>query len=294
MSISRHMAKSLRTPTEVAQNLGRYCKAHSVLTRGYVKIGRTPRGLRGIVAAKDILANDSVIVVPHTALLSYFDALRDVRFKALWESGAVPFDPYMIQGRVGATFLHLHQVVLAYYMAHLILADEFQQVELLKYLDFLPRGEAKFEELGKTLDQALDHCEMSHDMQGRIAKANRVSVETVRGTVLWCLAMVISRSVPVQHRPTLERIMEKTPFEALLEHEPEQSKYSVPVMAPLLDLLNHDAEENVMIAVPDAEMQHGRCLIARSVRDIAQGEEVVMTYGAADPYLLRLFYGIGE
>jgi hypothetical protein len=292
MSCVNYMVQASRTPVEVAQNFARHCKAKSLITRGMVKTGRTPRGIRGVVALKDIPTDTNVIVAPHMAFLSVFDAVRCPRFKGLW-SGQVPFEPSQFDARVGSTFLQLHHVLLAYHMAHMMLYNDTEKIEELRYLDYLPRGESDYVELTKGLEQFLGHSDVGNDAAERIVKFHATTPAVVRATALYCLLMIFSRSIPVEHKATLERVMEKTDFVPMLEGEPAtQTKYSVPILCPLLDMINHAADENVGIAIPDAELKHGRALVVRTCKPIKAGEELVMTYAGGDRQMLRFIYDL--
>jgi hypothetical protein len=302
---------------DVAKRFGAFCKEHAVITRGFVKVGMTPRGLRGVVATKPIAVNENVIVVPHKAFVTAFDAVRNKDFVKTVCADDFPVTPDTILERINGTFLYTHQAMLGYYLADIFLVgdhvDATAQSEavqtqaeaaklnitpgggFLRYVDFLPRSEGNFTELREIVRRTLKVWQRNEDLEANMAKRHHVSVEDVREVVDWAVMMSISRAIPIEHKPTLEKIMEGTEFLPLLEKEPVQTQYSLPVMTPLLDMVNHSTQnENVAVMVPDHPMRDTRPVVLRSLRAIAAGEEILMRYAVADPYAMRVFYGMTD
>src|SRR5687768_15100836 len=96
---------------DVAKRFGAFCKEHAIITRGFVRVGMTPRGLRGVVAAKPIPVNENVIVVPHKAFITAFDAIRNEDFVKSVCGGSAPLTPDTILERINGTFLYTHQAL---------------------------------------------------------------------------------------------------------------------------------------------------------------------------------------
>lgn len=287
-----HILRPKRTPTEIAQRFGAFCKDKSILTRGMVRIGATPRGIRGATAAKDIEINESVIIVPDKAFLSVFDAFRSDDFVDVC-GGSLPLVPDSINERIASTVLFTHQIILGYYAAHVMLVDDdAASNQFTKYLDFLPRGEGNFSELQIIIERSLDAWPENERLEEALAKRHRLSLPEVRGMVHYALTMVISRALPIEHKKTLTHAMKDTDFVELLAGEPDQTRYSIPIMCPLLDMVNHSPDENVAVMVPDDDSKDFAAVVARSMRKIRKGEEIVMTYGINDPYGMQVFYGI--
>jgi hypothetical protein len=309
--------RSKYSSTDVAKRFGAFLKDHSIVTRGFVKVGLTPRGIRGVVATKLIPVNENVIVVPHKAFITAFDAARNQDFVNKVCGGTFPMAPDGITERCQGGFLYVHQVLLGYYMADIFLlgdhVDATPQSEaavpaaqanmpsltpgggFVRYVDFLPRSEGNFTELREIVRRTVKAWEINEELENNMAKRHHLSVEDVREVVDWTTMMVISRALPIEHKATLEKVMEKTNFAPLLEKEPVQTQYSIPVMCPLLDMVNHSAQnENVAVMVPDHAMRETRPIVARSLRPIQAGEEIVMRYGIADPYGMRVFYGMED
>lgn len=287
----------------VAKGFAGFCKESGIVTRGMCRVGRTPRGLRGLIAAQDIKADDSVIIVPDNAIMTAFEPLRSQSFISAVTSPRNPnaidlYDvfPYQkLSSRIGTTFLYDHHVMLALYMSHILLAPA-ETERFRPYLDYLPRGEANFHELQRMLERAIDHSSTFSRTAPALCSAHHVSMEDMRGVTVWALTMVISRSIPIEHTKTLEKFAEGT---GPLEHDvlekdkgTQTASFHVSAMIPLIDMINHDENDNVAIAVPDLETSKKRAVIARSLRPIAKGEEITMKYGGAhDPQMLALFYG---
>eukprot|EP00672_Neobodo_designis_P021709 CAMPEP_0174829430 /NCGR_PEP_ID=MMETSP1114-20130205/1924_1 /TAXON_ID=312471 /ORGANISM="Neobodo designis, Strain CCAP 1951/1" /LENGTH=315 /DNA_ID=CAMNT_0016063177 /DNA_START=30 /DNA_END=977 /DNA_ORIENTATION=- len=307
--------RSSYTNVEIAKRFGAFCKEAGIVTRGIVKVGMTPRGLRGVVATKAIPVNETVIVVPDKAFMTAFDALRNKDFVDNVCGGEFPLQVDDLRARIMGGFLYVHHVLLAYYMADtLLLGDHIDSTPLSeslspiekelkltpnggfnRYVDFLPRSEGNFQELRGILERTLRTWQLNEDLEGNLGARHRISREDAREVVLWAIMMVLSRSLPIEHKGTLERIFAKTDFLSLLEKEPTETQYSIPVMCPLLDMVNHSNQnENVVVMVPEDGMREMRPIVARALRPIAAGEEVTMRYGMTDPYGLKVFYGMED
>jgi hypothetical protein len=304
---------------DVAKRFGAFCKEHAIMTRGFVKVGMTPRGIRGVVAVKPIPVNENVIIVPHKAFITAFDAARNQDFVKHVCGGTFPVTPDTILERLGGSFLYVHQAMLGYYLADILLLgdhmDATAQSEAVvpstpkdqlkaqmtpgggfnRYVDFMPRSEANFTELRDIVRRTLKAWPLNEDLEANMSRRHHLSVTDVREVVEWAIFMSISRGLPIEHKPTLEKIMDGTDFTQLLAKEPEQTQYSIPVMTPLLDMVNHSTQnENVAVMIPDHPMRDTRPIVARSMRPIAAGEEILMRYAVPDPYAMRVFYGMQD
>lgn len=298
---------------EVAQRFGAFCKEHAVITRGFVKVGMTPRGLRGVVANKPIPVNENIIIVPDKAFITAWDALRNKSFVDGVCGGTFPLAPENINERILGGFMYVHQALLGYYLADILMLGDHvdstaqseavakaqQQFDItpgggfVRYVDFMPRHEGNFSELRDIIQRTVRAWPVNAELEERFAKRHHLSDQDAREVIEWGIIMVISRALPVEHKPTLEKVLRDTPFTQLLNGEPDLTQYSLPVMAPLLDMVNHSTQnENVAVMVPDAPMREARPIVARSLRPIAQGEEILMRYGLTDPFGLRVFYGM--
>ena len=276
---------------EVAKRFGAFCKDQGVVTRGLVKVGLTPRGLRGVVAVKPIPVNETVIVVPDKAFMTAFDAARNPGFVGGVCDGKFPLTADNVNERIMGGFLYAHQALLGYYMADTLLlgdhvdstmADALTPIEkelkltpgggFNRYVDFLPRAEGNFTELKDIIQRTLRAWGPNEDLEENMSKRHRISRFDVQEVVHWAIMMVISRALPMEHKPTLEKVFDKTEFMPLLAKEPTQTQYSIPVMCPLLDMVNHSNQnENVCVMVPEDGMREMRPIVARALRPIAQG-----------------------
>lgn len=291
-----HIWRNSKTAEEVAKGFAMFCKTNSVITRGYVRVGKTPRGLRGLIAAKDIPKDDNVIIVPDQAILTAFEALRSSNFIHAVESQdvKVEFTYANLSNRVGGTFIYDHHVMLALYITHCLLAEESAE-KFRPVVDYMPRGEGDFTDLQVLLERAIDHSQLYNTVGMALANYHRISPQDLRACVVWSLCMTISRSIPIEHTETIKKLAKDTKLEAEISGREtgKTANFHVASIVPLLDMINHDEHDNVAIAVPDVDMKHSRCVIARSLRPIAKGEEITMKYGGVhDPNMLKIFYGI--
>lgn len=293
-----HIWRTTKSAEEVAKGFALFCKNYNVITRGYVRVGKTPRGLRGLIAAKDIPKDDNVIIVPDHAILTCFESLRSTNFIKFVESQdvKVDFSYANLSNRVGGTFIYDHHVMMALYIAHTLLAAENAE-KFRPLVDYMPRGEGNFTDLQVLLDRAIDHSQLYNTVGMALASAHHVSPQDFRAVMIWAMCMVISRSIPVEHKDTIKKLAKDTPLEAEIaaRETGTTTNFHVSCVVPLIDMINHDENDNVAIAVPDVDMKHSRCVIARSLRPISKGEEITMKYGGVhDPNMLKIFYGIHE
>lgn len=282
-----------RSADIIAKNFSAYCKVKAIISKGQVKIGTTARGLRGVIANKDIGANENIITVPHTAMLSPMDAVRDAGFSSILAKANLPpiVTPATINEKIHGSFIRRSYVALGLYICHVILTNDFEQHEVLKYLDFLPRGESSFAKLNGILTSLLECDEPTVANVAAVALAHSVDANELREMMHWALAMVFSRSMALDHGPTIEKLAAGTSFVA--DMPPEQT-LAFPTMVPLIDMCNHGTDENAGMMVPDAEMQQLRCIVLRSLRTIKKGEEIVTRYGSNNPQELETIYGIDQ
>lgn len=288
--------RSRFTNAEQARRFGAFLKDANIITRGFVKVGLTSRGLRGLIATKLIPVNETVIVVPHKAFITVFDAVRDTDFVREVCNGAVPLSIDHVSERVGGgSFLFVHQILLGFYMADILLSGSEAPPGFCRYVDYLPRAEGNFVEFDRLLQTTMPKWHAHEVLLRNFCKKHHLNEEDGFTAVRWAVMMVISRGLPIEHTPTLDRILESTEFAKLLVNEPKESQYSIPVMCPLLDMVNHSpANDNIAVMVPDHDMKDTRPIVARALRNIPAGEEITMRYGICDPYGMRVFYGIEQ
>lgn len=342
---SRHLLRVLDSPQALAQAFIGYNKRHHVTTRGLCRIGyarrspppnasSTPQNylLRGLIANKDILQNENIVMMPVTACLHPGVAFR---CKPFWD--LLPADAQAtlrdVKGaynsRISDRSLVRHnQYILALYMVYLMLLRSCDPARLastpgadvLEYVDFMPRSEGNFDQLSAHLSGWLDAPEVCRAAQSALASHFRLTQAEVRPAIVYALCMIYSRMVPVDHRACLQYAFQSTPYAhawddvaataapaalpspgapptsnpmsgsapAALVREP------ISFLCPVIDMCNHSEQENVAVMVPEREPTlSGPVICLRSLRPIAKGEELVMTYGAA-PHELKLIWGMQD
>ncbi|RNF06712.1 uncharacterized protein Tco025E_07511 [Trypanosoma conorhini] len=301
---NRHLLRLLLSPQEQAKQFVEYCRAHQVITRGLCRIGTTPRGgMRGLLANKDIKKDENVAMLSVRACLHPGKALREKRFFELLPPREREMfflrRPFIENSRVADRSLIRHnQLLLAAYMSYLILGSGLTEGEqALKYVNFMPRKEGDFEQLTSNLSGALDGAEVCRVCQSALAAHFNVTQAEVRPLLQWSLAMIFSRMAPIDHRRTLRRAFLGTPFENAFEAAgPEEDKNFVkePIafLCPVIDMCNHSEHENVALMVPEhTPTAHEPVICLRSLRDVARGEELTMTYGGS-PTELKVIWGM--
>lgn len=296
-----HLLRVLKSERDVAAAFVQYCKRHRVLTRGMAKVGMTPRGLRGLIATKRIPANETCVVASTDAAISVISAVADPNFTSLF-SDEVQYlmlhDPQVLFGRVGKSSLRFSQLVPALYMTCAVVDPvEVNWGGVRQYLDFLPRHEGNFVQLRHNLAPVIDKDPLAGQCQNAIASHFRVSEAEVRQVLLWCLTMLFSRQAIVDHKATLLRVLEKNPaFRHVYDADPgPMVAQPLPMLLPMIDMCNYSPAENVapmaadhfVGAGPGAVAVNAVCL--RSLREIQEGEELTMAYGANERELQVLF-----
>lgn len=288
--------------------------------------------LRGLIANQDIRKDENIAMMPVSACLHPGAAFRCTDFWQLLprdarETYAAPSSAR--NSRVVDRSLIRHtQHLLALYMVYLMLLRAFYPSQLqatrggdaLSFIDFMPRDEGDFEPLAAHLSGWLEAAPICRSTQAALASHFGITQAEIRPALLFALCMIYSRMVPVDHRACLQYAFQETPFQNVWDVDPVDSKQAsdsdgsgggasllqvapqgklvqepVSMVCPLVDMCNHSEHENVAVMVPDrAEVSIGGPVIClRSLRDIAKGEELTMTYGAA-PHELRLIWGMKE
>lgn len=186
--------------------------------------------------------------------------------------------------------------------------------DAIHYLNFLPRDEGNFYALSVHLMKWLDAAPIIRESEGALAKQLSVTQAEIRPLLLYALTMVFSRMVPVDHKGLLEASFRKTELEGWFslpqDGEPSASgsqspgetppttdgsaapaivpevkegfvKHPISFLCPIIDMCNHSASENVAVMVPataPASAASGPIVCLRTLRDIAKGEELTMSY----------------
>lgn len=197
----------------------------------------------------------------------------------------------------------------------------------IDYLDFLPRSEGNFDALSEHLHGWLNAAEVCRVGQQELAAHFGVTQAEVRPVLVYCLCMIYSRMAPVDHRELLAYAFKFTSVggfvaglpnpplglaegggdaaSAALVQQQQQGGGNVvaptdgqlvrdPIsfLCPIIDMCNHSKNENVAVMVPNRESSAiGPLICLRSLRDIAKGEELTMTYSRQEPEL-KLVYGM--
>lgn len=234
---SRHLLRVLDSPQVLAKSFIGYCKRHHVTTRGLCRIGYARRNpplngssnpqnylLRGLIANKDIPANENVVMMPVTACLHPGVALR---CKPFWD--ILPPDAQATLRGVQAAYnsriadralVRHNQYLLALYMVYLMLLRNLDPARLaatpggdaMDYIDFLPRDEGNFDQLAAHLSGWLDAPEVCRTSQQALAAHFQLTQAEVRPAIVYALCMLYSRMVPVDHRGCLQYAFQSTPY----------------------------------------------------------------------------------
>lgn len=203
--------------------------------------------------------------------------------------------------------------------------------DVLAYLDFLPRGEGNFEVLSEHLHGWLNTAEVCRVGQQELAQHFGVTQAEVRPVLVFTLCMIYSRMVPIDHRDLLKYAFKGTPVGGFVQGLPNAAvglpestgpsssessralqaqqhaaagsnvrqpsadqmvRDPISFLCPIIDMCNHSESENVAVMVPDNKPSAlGPIICLRSLRDIAKGEELTMTYGGQEAEL-KLIWGM--
>ncbi|CAD2219163.1 hypothetical protein AGDE_02182 [Angomonas deanei] len=344
---NRHLLRVLKSPNEIAKDFIAYCKLKQVTSRGLCRVGYVQRKppsaagdryglpsdpsryrLRGLIANKDIEKDENIVIVPERSTLSPATALRCKPFMSLlppeMQREYFLTDKFIKNSRIIERSLVRHnQLLLAWYMTYIIVMSALEPAtlatvpgsEVMQYINFMPRSEGQFDTLADHLSGWLDTPEMSR--QGQVALASRfgVSQAEIRPVILYCLCMIYSRMVPVDHRGLLQFAFRETELENKFTSTalptPDANGILPPATAPspvvdepigflcpMIDMCNHSTHENVAVMVPNDENYKpsaltGPVICLRSLRPIRKDEELTMTYGAAEREL-KLIWGMVE
>ena len=335
LSPAAHILRQTRSSVQLAQGFGTFCKQAEIFSGGLLKIGKSPTtGLRGLIARKPIPSLTTCVHVPIDAGVSAAMACRDQPFLSRACPNIFPIDGSELTARVNNTsFLFYHQIFLAHYIADIVLENDLERMKHVgKYIDFLPRYESEFAELLRAVIPLLDASPLDQELTQTLSRAHCISPKEHRATVLWALTMIYSRSVPVTHPHMLQCMTENTQFaplaqraleaavaipassssdndaqsslrnERLQKELMERTGGGLPVLLPMIDMVNHHADEtkvNVELAVPQADNtgtalagKMGRMMLLRSTQPIAEGQELLMQYATGRSDLVKVFYGI--
>ncbi|CCW68276.1 unnamed protein product [Phytomonas sp. Hart1] len=223
-----------------------------------------------------------------------------------------------------------NQLFLALYITYLLLVralkpDALREIPgsyAINYLDFLPRSEGNFAELETCMVITLETVEACRIGQTCLATHFNIPQAEIRPLLVWALCMIYSRMVPIDERGLLEEAFRDTPAahmfagttQALRQisagtnnanHTSTDSNNDnsgpasgsalvtepISFLCPVIDMCNHGDKENVAVMVPDAAPRRVVCL--RTLRNVAQGEELIMTYSQS-PAELRTIWGMSQ
>eukprot|EP00796_Vickermania_ingenoplastis_P006536 gene6536-4712_t len=352
---TQHLLRVLAGPEILARDFAAYCKHHQVITRGLCKIGYVTRQpppealpksqagyvpsmeasqlrLRGLIANKDIKKDENVVMMAERACVHPGRALRCEPFMKL-----LP-DPLkeeqfcharlLMNDRLSdGSLIRYHQLLLALYMTYMVMAHRLRPewapsaipgADVIQYLDFLPRAEGDFRALSLHLSRWLDAAAVVRDCQAALSQQFQITQAEVRSLLLYCLAMLFSRVVPVDHKGLLSAAFKGTPQEeyvgtlqppvALPSGEAASSSSRsnpsatvsgefvaepISFLCPIIDMCNHGTSENVAVMVPSSASSDGSggatarsgvgpVICLRTLRDVRKGEELTMCYSHAE------------
>ena len=276
----------------VAKNFGAWCKRNYIITRGYVRIGTHKKsGLRGLIAAKNIPVDESIVAVPTVAMISFVTSMRDQTFTSMFLQNKLPLPitKENMTTKLSGTFVHRTHMVLAMHMTHCHLSQDYERHDYMWYFDFLPRGEGNFGRLSNLLTQIIDSDAECQEWLRVMGQRHHVKPDEVRDMMIYFLTMIFSRSLPIDHFATVGKLLEGSEF---IEQLRQDSSLAIPCMCPVLDMCNHHPRENAAVMVPDTPMKEARVVMVRSTQPIPEGEEILLTYGSGKMEELGLIYGI--
>lgn len=330
---AKRFLRITQTPQEVANGFVAYCRHRRVLTRGMCRVGYVrrrpppaPSGaqvpgvtaasqytLRGLIANKDIPKDENVVMLSEFACVHPGTALRCKPFMDIIPNDVrqqcFQTEDFVRNSRLSDRSLIRHnQLLMALYMTYLTLLRALRPQELsstssadvVQYLDFMPRSEGAFDQLEPHLNGWLAGAQVSRVTENSLATHFGVTVEEVRAVVVYFLCMLYSRVCPMDSKELVRFAFQRTPLEAAVQKvcagKPEDRLVQEPIsfLCPMIDLCNHSDSENVAVMSPERDPSaSGPIICLRSLRDIAKGEELTMTYGGS-PTELRVIWGMKE
>ena len=297
-AISLPLLRVPHQPKDVSFHFAHWVKKQGVMMRGYARIGTHQRsGLRGLIAAKTISKDESIVTVPSKAMLSFTTAMKDVTFRTVFEESDLPqpISVLNMAAKFSNTFIYRSHMVQAMHMTHVHLLQDGVIHPYVWYFNFLPRGEGDFRELTEMLTSIMENSdECTSWLQALSRRHSNLPIEDLRLMVAYFLTMLGSRSLPISHAPIVEALLAGTEFSEILtnkalvvEFNPNEP-LSVPVMCPILDMCNHHPENNAEVAVPKIT-PIDPVILVRATRQIEQGEEIFIRYKSDE---LELMYGM--
>ena len=248
-----------------------------------------------MIALKDIPANVNVVAIPDRAFITAFATANTTLIRkhafgtAVLERAGVTTSNLgkWFNVKEGNTFVRGQHIALALHLAHAILADDPEVEPLVVYTDQLPRAEGDFTHLFKILEAVVDQASpMWATARQELAMLHTISQSEMRCLLCYCLAMVMSRSVPITQEDIVAKLALGTDLGAGLMAQRKRKLLAAPasasaaeslddgsahandgggsavatapqvaVLAPVLDMINHadPSRANVMLAIPHVE-----------------------------------------
>lgn len=278
----QHLLRVTKSSQEVATNFAKYCVSNGIRTSG-VKIGRTSRGLRGLVATRSSPAGTTLARVPLSSSISIFEAAKDREFMAKLDpdTAALVYRQDYLKEFVSRTPLRFDQFVVGLFMAHIALTENHK---LRPYLDFLPRHEGYFGRLHDKLNACIDGSWMAAACELQFAKQHQLAPSEIRQLVLFALSMVFSRQILLSDTAALSEQFHGAAIPKSLD-----KNFSTSFLFPVADLVNHSAAyENVDLVVEPTAPHH---LVVQATENIAVGDELSVMY-SDNMDLLQISWGI--
>jgi hypothetical protein len=176
-------------------------------------------------------------------------------------------------------------------MAFVILGNDAERHhQALKYFEFFPTNEGQFDALRAVLNPVLSESAILRSIEESLNGVFTVNPADTRELLLWCLCMVMSRSLPLEFKHVLAQLAAGTSFVESVSHaDGEFVQTAIPVLAPMIDMCNHSTYENVCVV--GAKQGESAMLGLQALRDVTAGEELTMKY-SPNSTELRVIWGM--
>lgn len=279
-----------RPASVVAKNFAAFCGSKGASSSG-VRVGKTSRGLRGIISTRELKPRTTVLSLPLASSLSVGTAVRDSMFMSELDAdiAALAFRKGFFAERIGVSPIRFDQYLLALYLGHIVLTEGH---EFRSYTDFLPRAEGAFGALHQKLEQHLNACTFAMQHEEWMAARRGVTQSEMRQLLLWALSMVFSRQVILSDHAAVGHVLQGSGV-------PVVSGCTTSVLPPLIDLLNHSVEDNVELLCRasdsnlDAVSPIVMILDVVTTTQVPSGAELCIHYSSSFDQL-RLMWGMSK